>query len=206
MKSISRLSFLLCLILCTATHAQPVDIADSNLRVAIQDALNLPDDAPITQAAMLHLGRLDNAHGREITNLTGLEFAKTLEYLELSQNPLSDLTPLTNLTKLRRLFAWRCQISDINPLTNLTELKYLDLSYNRIVDIRALAGMTKLIGLRLVNNAIGDVNPLANMTRSDSLDITGNQVLDHTPLDRLSILDLRYDETCDMPPLPLQPR
>ena len=194
------------LIICASVYGQLVDIRDPNLRAAIRETLNLPDDAPITQAAMLHLDKLDNAFGREITNLFGLQFAINLEYLELSNNPISDITPLVNLTKLRRLFAWKCQISDINPLTNLTELRYLDLSYNHIVDITALAGMTEMIGMLLVSNNIRDVTPLANMARLEDLDISHNQIFDYTPLDGLSLINFRYDETCDMPSLPLQPR
>ena len=205
-----RQKIILCLlpyfVLGSVAFAQVVDIPDANLRTAIREALNLPDDALITQDILLHLDRLDNAHGREITNLIGLEFAKNLEYLELSQNPLSDLTPLANLTKLRRLFAWRCEIADINALANLTELRHLDLSYNRIDDITALTGMTEMIGMRLVGNSISDVTPLVNMTRLEHLDISHNIILDHTPLNGLSIPEFVYDETCDMPPLLLKQR
>ena len=182
-----------------------VDIPDPNLRAAIQGALNLPDNARITQTNIFQLVRLD-VRGMEIRNLTGLEFATNLEYLELARNPISDLTPVANLTQLTHLFAWHCQISDVNPLANLTRLKYLDLRYNRIIDISALAGMTQLIELLLKANDIGDVSPLVNLTRLELLDITDNKVGDHSPLDGLSLRDLRYDETCELPPLPLQPR
>ena len=182
-----------------------VDIPDANLLAAIHEALHRPQHLPINRAAMLHLERLDVRH-RDITDITGLEFATNLHYLELARNPLSDLTPVANLTKLRWLFAWHCEITDISPLTNLTELKYLDLSYNRIDDISALAGMTQLIELLLKANDIGDVSPLVNLTRLELLDVTDNKVGDHSPLDGLSLRDLRYDETCVLPSLPLQPR
>ena len=199
------LYLLLYIALCGAVFAQVVDMPDPNLRAAIHETLHRPPHLPLNRAAMLHLERLD-VRDREIRNLAGLEFATNLHYVVLSSNPLSDLTPLANLTQLTHLFAWNCQISDVNPLANLTRLKYLDLTRNRIVDISALAGMTRLVELLLKFNQIRDVSPLVNLTQLELLDITDNKVGDHTPLDGLSLRDFRYDETCDLEPLPLQPR
>ena len=182
------LYLLLYVIPCTPLFAQAVYIPDPNLRAVIQETLNRPDDAPITQASMLHLDRLD-ARGMEITNLTGTEFATNLGYLELARNPISDLTPVANLTKLRWLFAWHCEITDISPLTNLTELTHLDLSYNHIDDITALAGMIEMIEMRLVNNNIRDVTPLANLTKLVHLELQYNRITDVTPLENLTNLE-----------------
>lgn len=57
----------------------------------------------------------------ELTNLTDLD---------LSENEISDLTPLSGLKNLEHLNLRSNQITDVSPLAELTNLKDLDLYYN----------------------------------------------------------------------------
>ena len=75
-----------------------------DLAAAVREALDLAPDAPITQEAMAELTYLD-ASSRDITNLTGLEYATNLTELWLRRNDIIDLTPLQNLRELSRLFS-----------------------------------------------------------------------------------------------------
>ena len=227
MKTISNLSLLLFFILCTAAHAQPVHIPDSNLRAAIADALNIAHDAPITRQDMRRLIHL-SAYDRGIIDLSGLETATNVEYLALGQNALGELSPLAHLPNLRGLVLPDCQIndisslssltrleelnvrrnpiSDLSPLAHLNTLKYLDLSKCLIVDIAPLSHLVNLKVLQLNHNQIVDVRPLASLVSLYKLEIHHNLILDHSPLDSLSLDIFRYDQTCEMPPLPLEPR
>ena len=58
----------------------------------------------------------------------------------------------------------------------------------------------------LDHNAIVDVSPLANLTRLEFLEIRDNNITEFSALDGLSLTHFIYDQTCDMPPLPLEPR
>ena len=81
----------------------PVDIPDSNLRAAIEEALGKAADDQITRADMEMLVALE-AEDRDIKDLTGLEFATYLTSLNLRNNAISDisvLTELPNLTSVR---------------------------------------------------------------------------------------------------------
>ena len=192
------------MMLSVAAYAQTVDIPDPNLRHAVRDALNLPGDAPITQADMRRLTKLEPRF-REIggiTDLSGLEFATNLQHLDLNTNPILDFTPLANLFQLHTLWASRCDIADITTLANVTRLKTLDLTHNHIIDISPLANLTQLVELNLSHNRIVDVSSLANLTNLELLYIEGNLIADHSPLDRLSLTEFRYDEICEMPPSP----
>ena len=194
------LSLSLFIALCLPISAQQVEIPDPNLRRAIREALNLPGDAAITQAAMRRLTKLE-ARDRGITDLSGLEFATNLQHIELPLNPISNLAPLATLVQLHTLYLWRCEITDVMPLANLTQLKYLDLSHNdRIIHISPLANLTQLVELNLSHNRIVDVNSLAHLTNLELLYIEGNLIVDHSPLDGLPLSEFRYDETCEMPP------
>ena len=222
-----RLFLILLIALSTAADAQEVHIPDPNLRAAIHEQLQRPAHLPIDRAAMLELIDLP-AIDRGIKSLAGLEYAKNLVVLEGHKNPIWDLSPLAHLANLHRLYISRCNISDLTPLATLPRLEGLDLSYNRIVDVSPLAGLPQILGLELsrnkikdvtplanltsleflhlTRNAIEDVTPLANLTSLEFLDVTRNQIEDHSALDGLLLSDLRYDQTCDMPPFPVQPR
>ena len=69
-----------------------VSIPDANLRAAIEAVIG-------EDGVMGHLTRLD-AENTGITDLTGLEHAIYLAELDLSDNPVSDISPLAGLTNL----------------------------------------------------------------------------------------------------------
>ena len=230
-----NLTSLLLIILCTccalttSVHAQAVHIPDPNLRAAVSNALNLDADTLITQEALAQITGLyvSNSAGA-VTNLTGLEHAVNLMWLSISGHELSDLTPIANLDKLERLFMWHNPISDINPLTDLTNLQVLkaancsisdisalrnlpnlielNLQSNNITDIQPLTHLTQLTALYLASNNISDVTPLAHLTRLTTLEIQNNKIADHSPIDALRLVHFVYDQSCELPPLPLERR
>ena len=204
-----------------------IEITDPNLERAIRETLGLPSHLPITEQEMLRLTSFA-AEVAQVEYLTGLEYARNLKRLYLRNNPIKDLTPIANLTQLellhligvpitdlspiedltelRELLLSRCGIIDITPLQNLTKLVVLNLAVNRITDPRPLSNLTALETLWLQNNYIVDISPLANLTQLERLWINANIILDFSPIQGLSIPDLRYDEVCLLPDLPIQER
>ena len=204
-----------------------VEIPDPNLERAIREELALADELPLTQANMLQLTGL-GAENREIRNLTELEHATNLTWLALHgneiqdlsslaellnletlylwSNPISELPPIANLIQLRSLDLGGCQISDISPLANLTQLTSINLRNNHIVDISALANLNQLTELRLNSNRIVDVSPLANLTNLLQLSLERNYISDHNPIQGLNIVELTYDQICELPSIPVRPR
>ena len=222
------LHLLLYIALSSAAFAQVVDIPDPNLHASVRETLKLPDGVPITRAALRQLVEL-YAGEKQIKDLTGLEHAfelkvlhlgvneitelqplatlVNLETLYLFVNPISNLSPLASLTELRTLDLGGChQISDIRPLAGLTKLESLRLHWNQIEDIRPLANLTQLTELWLNNNRIADVSPLAALTRLEALQIQGNAIADHNLLDGLSLTHFLYDQSCEIPAFPVEPR
>ncbi len=163
-----------------------------------------------------------------IHDLTPIAGLRRLEHLQLNGIPIEDLIFLKDLTQLRDLHLFACNITDITPLENLTKLVFLNLEANRIADLRplsnltaletlwlghnyivdisSLANLTQLTDLNLVDNQIKDVGALANLTQLERLWIDANVVADFSPILGLSIPDLRYDEVCVLPDLPIQER
>ena len=155
-----------------------VEVPDPNLRQAIRETLSLLDGVPLTQLAILSLTNLE-ARQRDITDLTGLQYATNLENLYLSEN----------------------QIQDLTPLANLTNLIHLDLLLNIVESVEPLAGLIQLRTLNLFVNRIQDITPLANLTNLERLYIHENLVTDITPLQGLNLIEFQYDEICDIPPI-----
>ena len=171
-----------------------VDIPDSNLRAAIENALGKTSGATITTADMGKLIRF-GAPNANISDLTGLEFATNLIELHLgpervanewrNSNAVKDLSPLAGLTQLTLLHLPGNSISDISPVADLTNLTWLNLWGNSISDIFPVAGLTKLTDLYLGDNNISDLSPLVANTglgNGDTVDVKGNPLNFYTSI------------------------
>ena len=207
--------------------AQEEWMPDPNLQQALREALELPDEIPLTQIEMQRLTRLD-AYQKEITDLSGIEHAANLTWLSFAENQVRDLSPLAELFHLETLYLWGnpisnlsplgnlvnlnildlggCQISDIQPLADLTNLESLRLHYNQISDVTPLINLTSLTELWLTANRIVDIRPLENLTMLQKLRVQNNSIIDYSPLDTLTLVHLEYDEVCDVSSFPVSNR
>jgi internalin A len=67
-----------------------------------------------------------------------------LQWLNPSDNNVSDISPLDGLANLQRLFLWGNNISDISALASLTNLQTLIIGDNNISDISPLVANSGL--------------------------------------------------------------
>ena len=148
-----------------------VTIPDEALENVIRDTLYVYDRDLYT-SDLEDLTSLSASH-REITDLTGLEYAVNLTYLDVSFNQISDVTPLQNSTNLTDLILWSNEITEIGSLSSLTNLTYLDLDTNNITDVSPLADLTNLDTLWLANNLASDISSLIDLTNLTNLYLYG---------------------------------
>ena len=126
----------------------------------------------------------------------------------------SDISPLENLTKLKRLYLHNNSISDLSPLENLTNLEELSISNNPIRDHSPLKNLTKLKDLGGFRIRISDLSPLKNLTNLERLRLHNyefekshpnrNQITDISPLKnltKLKDLTLVDNQISDITPL-----
>ena len=199
-----------------------VEVPDPNLEQAIRESLSLPKLMPLTQVLMLGLTGLETGE-RGIIDLTGIEYATNLHYLNLGGNQIRDIRPLAGLVSLAGLSLYANPVEDIALLANLTNLTYLNLAHsgvetleplsglirlqtldlfdNRIKDITPIVNMTALTTLILTHNQVSDLSPLTNHPNLEKLYIQDNLVADFSPLNGLNLIELEYDEPCDIAPL-----
>ena len=170
---------------------------DPALRTTVRGELGLLPDVPLTKEKILQLQVL-NAAEKGIHNIRGLEFAINLRELNLNRNPITDLQPLTDLTKLERLYLSSVSPNalnlDLRPLTALINLEKLSLENSQISDVSPLAGLKRLQILDIRYNAIKNIQSLAGLVALRRLWIQGNPTRDFSPLSGLPLTDFRTSE------------
>jgi len=162
-----------------------VNFPDPAMEAQIRSRLNQPtgpllaeDVATITQIQGLGAG---------ITDLTGLECATGLTYVDLRNNTITDVTPLANATLVESLFldtvsASAPKITDISALSGMTQLTRLALTGHDVTDLSPIAGATGMTILGLLGTDVEDLSPLAGMTQLTVLDLRNTFVNDLSPI------------------------
>ena len=166
---------------------ESVHIPDANLRAAIAEALSKAPGAPITAEEMGTLERFV-AENKNISDLTGLEFAKNLTTLYLHHNALSDISPLAALTKLREIRINDTEVSDLSPLASLRDLEVINVAHTRISSLAPLAGLKNLQKLDTIHSDITDLSPLAGLTNLTRLLLYDCKATNLSPLKGLTKL------------------
>ena len=194
----------------TDSVASPtVSIPDSRLRQCVEKALGKTPGEPTTEAEVATLTKLlctdvRNEAGElvaQVASLAGMEHATSLVQLQITDHAVSDLSPLSGLASLRRLYAGsgsvladvsplanltgltdlgvaNSNISDLTPLAGLTSLRHLEVGQNAVSDISALAGLTSLTELNIYSNHISDISAIAGMTSLEWLNMSANEIVD----------------------------
>jgi len=165
-----------CLILvCGAVSAQgAVFFADENLKTAIQDALFIWWDP--TEQDMRWETRFSLTY-EGITDLTGIETAINLQYLNLRGNQVTDVSPLEALTQLTELNLSENSLSDLSGVATLTQLRSLDVHGNGVSNLSPLSGMRQLESLTVRDNRFqGNLSALSSLTELEYLDLQENQI------------------------------
>lgn len=98
-----------------------INFIDNNLEGMLIVILNKTSDTRITNKDMLTLKNI-NLSGGNISDLTGLEYAKNVEYLDISNNNIKSINQLSNMKLLDKINISGNNIYDLSPLF---ELEYL---------------------------------------------------------------------------------
>lgn len=144
---------------------------------------------------------------RKMKSIEGIQYAKNLEAIDLSECEISDITQLKDLKKLKYIELDRNRITDVSPLANLTELEHLKLYNNLIRDISPLKTLTKLNYLDVHfnvdndgSNGITNADVVRNMPELDTLDLSANHITNVDAileLNKLRVLDFSGNNVND---------
>lgn len=157
-------------------------IDDINLEIRVRQRLNFKEgELSADKVQMLDsLFNTNFALKNKIASINGLDYCKNLKYLLLGNENITDLGPLSNLTKLEVLdLNQNYTVEDIAPIYNLINLKKLTLYSNPIKDISGLGNLTKLTELYLMYTPIRDISSLGSLVNLEILylDCSGTGVI-----------------------------
>lgn len=186
-----------------ASPEPSVVIKDAKLDQALRDILQKTGDSPLTMAELQSLTSLDLAN-RGIRDLNGLEHAVNLAELNLSDNEISDLSPLRPLEALRELYVARNRLASLEGLSGLKELNHLEAPENEIDSLAVVGSLPKLQALDVSYNKIASLDAISSATNLTSLKINGNRIKRLEPvagLAKLASLSVGYNEIADLSPL-----
>ncbi len=188
---------------------------DGRLEAAVREELGVPGSyIPVSELEALT--ELD-ASERGIESLEGIEHLPNLRRLNLGGNRISDLRPLTMLSRLAALDLRDNYISDLEAvhlgsLGELRELSELRLrnnrdsahpeepdNFERISDITPIGRLSALEILDLRNNHVEELSPLGELEALRYLDLRGNRLTEDAvqflgSLRRLEHLNVRDND------------
>ncbi|KMP13590.1 internalin [Bacillus cereus] len=138
-------------------------------------------NAPITKEDLLQIKKLEilkeKEKGKEIKDITGLEYMMNLEKLTLEGVGLKNIEFILNMKQLNNLNVSHNQIEDTTPLSSLKNLQWLNLTDNRIKDVSVLGSMLDLLSLKLAENEIRDVRPLIQLGQWGTIDVRRQKII-----------------------------
>jgi len=103
-------------------------------------------------------------------------YLEDLDEFELSSSDINDLEGAAYCIHAITMDLSDNMISDLSPLFGLSLLEELNLSDNQIGDIEVLSNLKNLKSLNLANNAIEDISPLFDLTNLEYVDLSGNNI------------------------------
>ncbi|MCA9252607.1 MAG: leucine-rich repeat domain-containing protein [Phycisphaerales bacterium] len=208
-----------------------VDIPDRRFRAYIAAQLNVNTNA-ITCGAMETLTSVNPGSIPNLNSIEGIEYAVNLEsfscglfcllddeaikpladlhklrFLDLSSNPISDLSPLRNLTQLES-FAITSGVSDLSPISGATGMKSLDIRQTDVTSLAPLASMSGLLSINAHASAVTDISGLAGKPQMNTVILSSTHVSDISALadaESLETLDLEFADVEDISALANKP-
>ena len=183
-----------------------VQFEDPTLEVQVRYIIKIPTGI-LSESVLLNVDSLRRYifTGEDIYSLGGIEQCSNIEFLSMSHQNISDISPISTLYKLKMLLlvqTW--EIDDISALANLTNIEYLDIECNNVQDISPLVGLTKLKYLNILENPIGDCSCLCNLIHLEELFLGQTPISDLnfvSQMDSLSLLWAPASNISDLSPI-----
>ncbi len=128
-----------------------------------------------------------------IRTLIDIKQMVNLEYLDLSNTKITDISALGSLKNLRVLYLQRNNISNISALKGLSKLEVLSVNGNKLSNINTISELTQLSELYIRDNKIANYNPIVNLKKLRILYLKGNASSNYTSLKTAKKFLLEYD-------------
>lgn len=119
-------------------------------------------------------------------------YLEDIEEFELSSSDIIDLDGVQFCINAKNIDVSNNRITDLSPLIGLKNLEELNLSDNQIGYIDCLSNLESLKTLKLSNNFIEDISPLFELRKLEFVELSGNNI-DIEQIDILTGLGITVD-------------
>lgn len=120
-------------------------------------------------------------------------YLEEVEDFQMSSYGINDLDGIQLCTGAKSIDLSNNKIIDLMPLTDLDGIEELDLSDNKIGFIDGINNLKKLRSVFLSNNYIEDITPLYELTNLEYVNLTGNDNIDPDQISHLGSLGITVD-------------
>lgn len=117
----------------------------------------------------------------------------TVVEIKLDNNSISDITGLSGIASIDRLYLNNNNITDLSPLSSITSFTTINLSNNSVQDLSVFSAFTSIGTLSLYGNQISDISPLSSLTSVTTLVLQSNPFEDLTPLQNITSGTVKLD-------------
>ena len=102
----------------------------------------------------------------------------SLQYLNIGETGISDISPIGKLTNLKYLnLSYLEDLSDISCLYALSKLEHIEIVRTKVFNISALSSMPMLKTAILNGNRISDISSLRSCPMLREIDVLGNPIV-----------------------------
>ena len=141
------------------------------------------------------MSRVDTFFLTNPKTFTDIKNILDLREIDLSNTGLTDLSPISKMTRLRKVDISQNPISNLNPLKSLSLLKDLDFSQTQVQDISAVQFAPNLVEIRGSGTRVQDITPIQYLKKLEIVDLSETKVTDLSPLQNSqSIKRLRLEK------------
>ena len=181
-EDLRNLSFLKTLVIERGPYADMSSIAALENLTELKITSTSVSASTFTGIAALPLLEKLTISDCSLSSVSQLENTQNLTYLDLSNNVISNLSPLSGMSQLMELYLQDNAIGDISPLSSAVALEKLDVSGNTLTSLAPLAGATALTWLKADANGIADLNGIGNLSGLTYLSAANNKITSVTDL------------------------
>ncbi|XP_036146137.1 leucine-rich repeat-containing protein 23 isoform X4 [Monomorium pharaonis] len=133
---------------------------------------------------------------RNLTDITMLRYHRHLQYINIANNNISCLSPLSGLLYLIYLNASHNRIEHLSDFAPPWYLTYINLSYNYLTDIGDLRNCWNIVRLNLSHNILESISGLENLKHLQYLNLSYNLIECIENLDGLNLRELNLEGNC----------
>ncbi|WP_447408534.1 leucine-rich repeat domain-containing protein [Weissella confusa] len=181
------------------------NLTDVSLRM--NKASVMPDLTPLAGTPVKSLNLVADDYGTQPDKMAGLAQLTSLEELEMQNNDLTTVPPVTNLPNLSYLGIAGNKLTSVQGLAGMHQLTALKVGSNQLTDYTPIASLTNLTTLLIGNNRSNDISMLRSLVNLQEatfsqMGLTNNAVQVFSYMPKLVTLSIDFnDQISDLTPL-----